>query len=119
MRTLIPVSLFLFVFAHCAQPVSENDGSGPNRPPAISSLTINPAVVTIGQWVTLRVEAEDPDGDQVVFRWSATAGDIIGEGNEVRYTASYCCVGFNTIRVRVEDRRGGVATRSVDIPVIQ
>lgn len=43
----------------------------------------------------------------------------IGEGAEVRYTASYCCVGFNIVRVSIEDGRGGVATRSVDIPVLQ
>ncbi|MEX1137737.1 MAG: hypothetical protein WEB33_13645 [Bacteroidota bacterium] len=118
-RVLAACSIPILAVASCAQPVSEEGGSGPNSPPEISSLTVDPSIVIIGRWVTMRVEAEDPDGDRLAFGWSASAGDIIGEGAEVRYTASYCCVGFNTVRVRVEDGRGGVATRAVDIPVLQ
>lgn len=121
MSTLRRVSsvLPLFGLLHCAQPVGLDDATGSNRPPQIRSLSVSPPVVLIGRWVTVRVDAIDPDADPLKFRWSASAGDIIGEGSEVRYTASYCCVGFNTVRVTVEDGRGGSATRGVDIPVVQ
>jgi len=109
----------LFLLAQCSQPIAVDTATGENQPPRIVTLTVNPAAVVIGRWVVVRVQAEDPDGDPLSARWSANAGDIIGEGFEVRYTASYCCVGFNTVRVTVEDGRGGTATRSVDIPVVQ
>lgn len=109
----------LVVLVQCAQPVALDDATGSNRPPTIRSITVTPPAVVIGTWVVVRVEAEDPENDLLRYRWNASAGDIIGEGIEVRYTASYCCVGFNTVRVTVEDGRGGVATRSVDIPVLQ
>lgn len=109
----------LVVLVQCAQPVSLDDAAGSNRPPVIRSITVTPPAVVIGTWVVVRAEAEDPENDLLRYRWSASAGDIIGEGTEVRYTASYCCVGFNTVRVTVEDGRGGVVTRSVEISVLQ
>lgn len=101
--------------AQCAQPISLDDTEGSNRPPAIKSLTVDPPALVLGSWVTVRVEAEDPDGDALRYRWSANAGDVFGEGAEVRYTASNCCVGFNIVRVIVEDGRGGSTTKSIDV----
>ncbi|MEX1277000.1 MAG: hypothetical protein WEE20_13770 [Bacteroidota bacterium] len=109
----------LLALIQCAQPLPVDDATGSNHPPVIRSLTVTPPAVLIGAWVVIRVEAEDPDNDRLSYRWSANAGDVIGEGLEVRYTASYCCVGINVVRVRVEDGRGGITTRTLDIPVVQ
>jgi len=38
------------------------------------------------------------DGSNVSFNWSATAGDILGSGNEVTYVAPTCTPGNNEVK---------------------
>lgn len=124
MKTLLfrsIVAMFAgLVIAGCAQPVEPIDsGESANHPPVIKSLTASPVRIVVGKWIVITAEAEDSDGDVLSYHWDATAGDIIGSGNEIRYTASYCCLGFNTVRLDVKDGRGGTATRKLDVQVFQ
>ena len=51
---------------------------GDNKPPVISNLTATPAETTAGQYVTLTVTAEDPDGPDPEVQWTAPAGVLHG-----------------------------------------
>ena len=116
MKIFIPF-LSLVLLSGCAQPQPTESTSSGNQSPVIQSLTANPPAITIGSSCTLTVEAIDPDNDPLAYQWSASAGDIIGQGATVRYTASFCCTGSNRITVTVKDNRGGSTSRSIDIEV--
>jgi len=52
-------------------------GPSINRRPEIRTVTVTPAVVVLGGTATIRVDAIDPDGDRLFFRYSAQAGSVI------------------------------------------
>lgn len=101
----------------CIQPVDEGSGTGGNRAPVIRSLEADPIGISTGGLTTIAVVADDPENQPLTYSWSATSGDFLGDGASVRYTASYCCVGVNQIRVTVRDNAGGNASREISINV--
>jgi hypothetical protein len=101
----------------CIQPVDEGGGTGGNRDPVIRSLEADPIGIGTGGLTTITVVADDPDNQALTYSWSATSGDFLGDGASVRYTASYCCVGVNQIRVTVRDNAGGSTSREIPISV--
>lgn len=103
------------VMAGCVQPTSGDGGSPGNRNPIIQSLTADPAAIDVGSSSTITVVATDPDNQPLTYRWSASTGDIIGEGASVRFSASFCCRGPNYVEVTVKDNAGGSATQRVDV----
>ena len=109
-------SLWLFL-SSCVQPPEVESSSEGNRNPQFRGLTANPPSIKAGTWTTITADAVDPDGDPVTFSWTATAGDFVGEGPSVRYTATYCCLGFNSITVTVKDNRGGRSSAVIDVEV--
>ncbi|MGH7456241.1 MAG: Ig-like domain-containing protein [bacterium] len=116
MRKAIFVAMALLLSA-CVQPDVTGSASGPNSNPAIRNLTADPPRSRAGEIITLSTEAEDPDGDELSYEWFMTAGDIYGEGPVVRYVATYCCLGINSVTVTVKDGRGGTATKTIDVEV--
>lgn len=111
--------LSLFLFLGCVQPEINETASGPNSNPVIKSLNATPPASNVGEIVTVKVEADDPDGDALSYEWYMTAGDLSGDGPVVRYVATYCCLGVNTVRVTVKDGRGGSVTKAIDVLVRQ
>lgn len=101
----------------CVQPDVSDSASGPNSNPIIKSLTADPPRGFVGRIVTLTVEAEDPDGDELSYSWFMTAGDVYGNGPVVSYVVTYCCVGINSVTVTVRDGRGGTATKTIDVEI--
>lgn len=101
----------------CVQPDVSDSVFGPNSSPIIKSLTADPPRGLVGRIVTLTVEAEDPDGDELSYSWFMTAGDVYGEGRVISYVVTYCCVGINSVTVTVRDGRGGTATKTIDVEV--
>ncbi|HEX76240.1 MAG TPA: PKD domain-containing protein [Dehalococcoidia bacterium] len=95
----------------------------PNQPPIITMTVtpkdqptiIDPAdqPTQVGRWSTTSIEciAEDPDGDELSFTWSATEGKVEGEGAKVQYIAS--SIGDHAVTVTVTDGRGGETIASV------
>jgi hypothetical protein len=116
MKKAALAGIVLFLSA-CVQPEVTDFASGPNSNPIIKSLTAEPPKGRVGQIVTLTVEAEDPDGDELSYGWYMTAGDIYREGPVVSYVVTYCCVGINSVTVTVKDGRGGTATKTIDVEV--
>lgn len=103
------------LFCSCVQPPTDATNAAGNRNPIIESLTANPTAVNIGSSATITVVATDPDNQPLTYKWSASTGDIIGEGTSVRFSASFCCRGPNTVMVTVKDNAGGSATQLVDV----
>jgi len=116
MKRVILAAMVLLLSA-CVQPEVTGSASGPNSNPIIKNLTADPPRSRVGELITLSAEAEDPDDDQLSYQWFMTAGDIYGEGPVVRYVATYCCVGFNSVTVTVKDGRGGTASKTIDVEV--
>ena len=111
----LPFLFLISIMAGCVQPPDDSVSAGGNRPPVITNLTAVPPEISVGRSSTIRCEATDPDNNPLTYRWSASTGDIIGEGAEVRFSASYCCAGPNYVEVTVKDNAGGAATQRVDV----
>lgn len=114
-RSIIVV--LAIVTTGCVQPLPTDSSSLENRSPIIRSLRADPPSIAVGSICTLTVEADDPEGDAITYAWYASAGDIIGQGPSVRYTASFCCTGSNKVTVTVTDERGASSSKSIDVYV--
>jgi hypothetical protein len=68
----------LLALALAAAACSQDGPSGPasNRAPQIRSVTVTPPVVPVGGTATVVVDATDPDGDALFFRYDVLAGTI-------------------------------------------
>lgn len=96
----------------------------PNRSPIVklvvrkangTEVTINQETepITAKRWSSTEIEckAEDPDGDTLSYRWSATDGQIDGEGPFVKYIAT--TAGDFAVTATVIDGRGAETKTSV------
>lgn len=111
----INVLIFAFVIFSCVQPIEPENGLGNNNPPEIHSFSSEQLSVSVGQATVLKVEASDPNGDELTYKWYVLLGDIIGDGPNVLYSAAYCCIGTNKITVTVKDSKGASISKSIDI----
>ncbi len=89
-----------------------------NENPEVSA-SCNPCAVLRGGEVRLKATATDLDGDPLSYVWSAPKGDFTGPADEpvARWTAP-AELGTITIRVEVTDGRGGAASATVEIKVV-
>lgn len=89
-----------------------------NRDPIIKSVTANPSQISVNDTTTLKVEAEDPDGDILSYRWESNSNGqfITNIGEEVTWVApSYS--GQFQIRVKVTDENDGKTNGDVTVTV--
>jgi hypothetical protein len=108
-------AILALLFCSCVQPPTDSTNTAGNRNPIIESMTANPSAVNVGSSATVTVIASDPDNQPLTYQWFASTGDIIGEGASVRFSASFCCRGPNTVTVTVRDNAGGSATQLVEV----
>ena len=89
-----------------------------NRPPT-ASCAADKSMVYLGSGDTVAVTAtaSDPDNDPLTYSWSASGGQVDGNGPQVRWLSAGTAAGSYTVTVRVDDGRGGTAGCSVDIRV--
>ena len=87
-----------------------------NQAPVISSLSPSTWQVSPVDSIEVWSVASDPDGDELSYTWSASAGDISGEGSVIFWTAPEAS-GTYTISVKVIDGKGGETTQGVSISV--
>ncbi len=113
----ITISILLILVTGCVQPESTVSSLGGNNSPVIESIFVDPVFINVGSTATIKVNASDPDSDQLNYGWSTALGDIIGSGAEVRYTAAFCCVGSNIITVTVSDTRGAKVSKDILIEI--
>jgi len=87
-----------------------------NHPPVITSLKAEREVVpTLGN-CQIECTASDEDGTELNYEWSASDGNIDGNGPIVTWTAPKS-VGNYTITVKVSDDSGGQDTGRVTLTV--
>ena len=87
-----------------------------NHQPAITSLKAEPERVILSGSCQIVCTASDADGDELSYNWSASGGEINGEGATVTWTAPNS-VGSYNVTVTVTDGRGGEAMKQITITV--
>jgi predicted secreted protein len=87
-----------------------------NRQPIITSLEAEAELTTPSGSLQVMCSASDPDGDQLGYVWSASAGEISGDGDAVTWVAPVS-EGSYSVAVTVTDGRGGDATDYVTVAV--
>ncbi|MFC1555903.1 hypothetical protein ACFL67_02360 [candidate division KSB1 bacterium] len=91
-----------------------------NQFPVINSLTATETNVVVGNMITLRVSATDPDGSLLRYEWIANAGEFIGAVNQdsIKWRAS-TDVEEVTIRATVYDNIGDYARQDIVVSVFK
>jgi hypothetical protein len=87
-----------------------------NHRPAIASLEAQPERVIPWGSCQIACNASDADGDVLSYNWSASGGEIGGEGTEVTWSAPGSAGSYN-VTVAVTDGRGGEVMGHVIITV--
>jgi len=87
-----------------------------NDMPGIISLGARPEKVLPLESCEITCHAVDPDGDELSYNWSASGGEISGDGYAVNCTAPDSG-GYYKVTVTVTDARGGQALSYVTITV--
>ena len=104
-------------------PLSPPPPPPPPAPPANQNPTVtsmcDPCMLEVGEMSTLTAAASDPDGDMLVIRWSAAQGSFSQLATATTVWTAPAQPGVVTVMVTVEDGRGGSATSTVDIQVVQ
>jgi hypothetical protein len=101
--TLASTCLVALTLAACGvDPVSPE-----NEAPVVTSVIAGPQAIYLGDACTVTCTATDADGDPLTFEWAGAQGRVDGQGSEVSYTPTSCCLGGNPVIVIVRDGRGG------------
>ena len=87
-----------------------------NQPPTIISLAADLERVLPSGSCQIVCHATDADGDELSYNWSASGGEINGEGATVNWTAPDS-LGSHNVTVTVTDGRGGEDTDQMTITV--
>jgi len=89
-----------------------------NRPPTVRAAC-DPCTVEVGKMSTVSADAQDPDGDPLTYRWTASSGSFTNPANRQTPWTAPMVVGPVPVTVTVTDGRGGTASASVTIQVVQ
>jgi len=109
----ITAATALLVALSCTTPANNSE----NREPIINSLQAEADQTAPLGSLQVTCDASDPDGDELSYNWSASAGRIDGEGATITWTAPDSAGSYN-VTVAVSDGHGGSATASLSISVV-
>jgi outer membrane protein OmpA-like peptidoglycan-associated protein len=90
----------------------------PNHPPTISCSTDRSPIMP-GERTGITATASDPDGDPLTYSYSATAGQVSGDGAKAQFDSTGLAPGSYTVKCSVSDGRGGTADASTSVDVQQ
>jgi len=90
----------------------------PNQPPTISCSTDRSPIMP-GERTGITSVASDPDGDPLTYSYSATAGQVAGDGPKAQFDSTGLAPGSYTVKCSVSDGRGGTADASTNVDVQQ
>ena len=79
---IFPIA-FLILFVACDSSTDPSD----NAPPEINVLAANESTVSVNETIDVTCDADDPDGDELIYSWEASTGVIEGSGADVTWTA--------------------------------
>jgi outer membrane protein OmpA-like peptidoglycan-associated protein len=89
-----------------------------NRPPTVRARC-EPCTVEAGKSVTVTADAQDPDGDTIIYRWSAPSGTFQSASDRQTLWTAPRQEGPVPATIAVNDGRGGNASDSVTIQVLR
>ncbi len=90
----------------------------PNGSPVVSCSADKSMVYAgLGDLAAVHAVASDPDNDVLTYSWVTNGGTVDGNGPEARWNSSGATPGTYTVRVHVDDGRGGTADCSTEIRV--
>jgi len=87
-----------------------------NHPPVIGSLTAERTAIVEAGSTSIECVASDPDGDELTYEWTATGGEISGQGSTITWEAPNSCADY-VVTITVTDGRGGEASEELGIEV--
>ena len=88
-----------------------------NHAPVITGLTADEVWTLPSGSVLVACNASDHDGDELIYQWTASGGEIAGTGAVVNWTAPQA-VGTHNITVVASDGYGGSDTRTLPVAVV-
>ena len=89
-----------------------------NRPPTVKARC-EPCVVQVGKSSTVTADANDPDGDQLSYKWTAPTGKFANPADRQTLWTAPEQEGSVPVTVTVDDGKGGTATDTVTIQVVR
>ena len=89
-----------------------------NQPPTVHARC-EPCTVEIGKTSTVTADAQDADGDQLTYRWSAPAGTFTNPAVQATPWTAPQQEGPVPVTVTVDDGHGHTATDTVTIQVVR
>jgi len=110
------IAVLLLSSACVSPPPTPPPPPPPNQPPTINSLTAEMETSTLSE-SQIACEANDADGDILSYQWSSDGGTIKGEDSSIAWVAPDTA-GNYTVEVTVTDGKGGEATDSTTVVVI-
>jgi outer membrane protein OmpA-like peptidoglycan-associated protein len=90
----------------------------PNQPPTISCST-DRSPIQPGERTGITAIASDPDNDPLTYSYSATGGQVTGNGPKAEFDSTGLQAGSYTVKCSVSDGRGGTADASTNVDVQQ
>jgi outer membrane protein OmpA-like peptidoglycan-associated protein len=90
----------------------------PNQPPTISCST-DRTPIQPGERTGITAAASDPDGDPLTYSYSATGGQVTGDGPKAQFDSTGLQAGSYTVKCSVSDGKGGNADASTNVDVQQ
>lgn len=87
-----------------------------NYAPEIVSLSSYSDWAMPGTSTFVSCTATDVDGDKITYEWSATAGEVFGQGNAIVWVAP-AELGAYSVKVLARDAYGGESSREIPISV--
>ncbi|MCB9249429.1 MAG: T9SS type A sorting domain-containing protein [Ignavibacteriales bacterium] len=87
-----------------------------NDNPQILNFNANPRKIDLGKETEITCNAEDIDGDELIYEWKSKFGSISGIGKTVTWSAPNAS-GNYFVSCKVTDGKGGEAADSISISV--
>jgi outer membrane protein OmpA-like peptidoglycan-associated protein len=91
----------------------------PPLQPPVASCSADRGLVYVesGDVVAVTAQASSPDNNPLTYTWTTTGGAVAGTGSAIQWNSSGVAAGAYSVRVRVDDGRGGMANCAVGIRV--